>query len=142
VTSTTSPGAATGELPAPSSSAALVTERGHTTIAPLVAEKIAARAASEVDGVGGVVRTGLSRLLPFTSGAGPASADAAVDGGTVAVDLTVNVLYPRPVGTVTAQVRDRVVTQLAQLCGLEARPVNIVVPELVRPTGVTRRRVE
>ncbi len=119
-----------------------LTERGETTISPLVVEKIAARAASEVEGVGGVLRTGFSRLLPWTPSAGPASADADIHHGTVSLDLTVNVLYPRPVGAVTAQVRDRVVARLAELCGLRATPVNIVVPELVRPTGAPRRRVE
>ncbi len=128
----------TAELP----KAGLVTGRGETIIAPLVVEKIATRAASEVDGVGGVVRTGMSRLLPWTSSSGPASADATIRHGSVSVDLTVNVLYPRPVGAVTAQVRERVTRQLARLCGLQARQVNIVVPELVRETPGTRRRVE
>ena len=119
-----------------------LTGRGETTIAPVVAEKIAARAASEVDGVGGVLRTGLSRLLPWTASAGPAAADAAIDHGTVSVDLTVNVVYPRPVGAVTAQVRQQVTRRLADLCGLRAGRVDIVVPELVRPPARARRRVE
>ena len=119
-----------------------LTGRGETTISPVVAEKIAARAASEVDGVGGVLRTGLGRLLPWTASAGPAAADAAIDHGTVTVDLTVNVVYPCPVGRVTAQVRERVTRQLAELCGLRAGRVDIVVPELVRPAARARRRVE
>lgn len=122
--------------------AGFLTGRGETTISPVVAEKIAARAASEVDGVGGVLRTGLSRLLPWTTAAGPASADAAIDHGTVTVDLTVNVVYPCPVGAVTAEVRAQVTRQLADLCGLRAGRVDIVVPELVRPAAAARRRVE
>lgn len=132
----------TGELPAPGARPPAATGRGHTTIAPVVVEKIAARAAADVDGVGGVVRTGLSRLLPWTAGAGPASADAAIDRDTVTVDLTVNVLYPRPVGRVTAEVRDRVATDLGRLCGLQTRRVDITVPELVRPARTAGRRVE
>lgn len=116
--------------------------RGETTISPVVAEKIAARAASEVDGVGGVLRTGFGHLLPWTASPGPASADAAIAHGTVTVDLTVNVVYPRPVGAVTAQVRERVTRQLADLCALRAGRVDIVVPELVRPPARARRRVE
>ena len=145
MTEPTPPEAApTGELAAaPTTTAAgFLTGRGETTIAPVVAEKIAARAASEVDGVGGVVRTGLSRLLPWTTSTGPASADAAISHGTVTVDLTVNVLYPRPVGAVTAEVRERVKRQLSDLCGLKAGRVDIVVPQLVRPPGGGRRRVE
>ena len=123
--------------------AALVTSRGETIIAPTVVEKIATRAASEVDGVGGVVQTGLSRLLPWSIGdAGPAKASAEVGVDTVSVDLTVNVLYPQPVAAVTNQVRTRVTQRLAELCGLRATEVNIAVPALVVPPRAARRRVE
>ncbi len=129
----------TADLP----KAALVTSRGETIIAPTVVEKIATRAASEVDGVGGVVQTGLSRLLPWTVGdAAPARASAEVGGETVTVDLTVNVLYPHPVAAVTRRVRDQVIRRLDELCGLRATEVNIAVPALVAPPGGRRRRVE
>jgi uncharacterized alkaline shock family protein YloU len=130
---------ATGSLP----KAALVTTRGETIIAPAVVEKIASRAASEVHGVGGVVQTGLSRLLPWTVGGdSPARASAEIGGETVTVDLTVNVLYPEPVAAVTNQVRAQVTRTLAELCGLRATEVNIAVPALVTPRRSTRRRVE
>jgi uncharacterized alkaline shock family protein YloU len=124
--------------------AGLVTSRGETIIAPGVVEKIATRAASEVDGVGGVVETGLSRLLPWSVGAGGLPAHAAADVGseTVSVDLTVNVLYPEPVAAVTNRVREQVSRRLAELCGLRTTEVNITVPALVQPTGPRRRRVE
>jgi uncharacterized alkaline shock family protein YloU len=129
----------TANLPA----APLVASRGETIIGPAVVEKIAARAASEVDGVGGVVLTGLSRLLPWTVGGDtPARASAEVGGETVMVELTVNVLYPEPVAAVTNAVRDRVVRRLSELCGLRATEVNIAVPALVAPARATRRRVE
>ena len=129
----------TADLP----KAALVTSRGETIIAPTVVEKIATRAASEVDGVGGVVQTGLSRLLPWSIGdPGPARAAAEVGGDTVSVDLTVNVLYPEPVAAVTNQVRTHVTQRLAQLCGLRATEVNIAVPALVVPPRGVHRRVE
>jgi uncharacterized alkaline shock family protein YloU len=123
--------------------AGLITDRGETIIAPGVVEKIATRAASEVDGVGGVVETGLSRLLPWSIGSPqPASASADVGSDTVSVDLTVNVRYPEPVAAVTNRVRQQVTRRLAELCGLRATEVNITVPALVRPTGPRRRRVE
>ncbi|HEX2119513.1 MAG TPA: Asp23/Gls24 family envelope stress response protein [Acidimicrobiales bacterium] len=123
--------------------AGLVTSRGETIIAPTVVEKIATRAASEVDGVGGVLGTGLSRLLPWTVGSGgPARASAEVGAETVTVDLTVNVLYPEPVAAVTNRVRAEVIRRLAELCGLRATEVNIAVPGLVEPPRRTRRRVE
>jgi uncharacterized alkaline shock family protein YloU len=122
----------------------LVTSRGATIIAPAVVEKIATRAASEVDGVGGVVETGLSRLLPWSigSGAAPARASADVGAETVTVDLTVNVVYPEPVAGVTNRVREQVTRRLLELCGLRATEVNIVVPALVAPARDLRRRVE
>ena len=123
--------------------AALVTSRGETIIAPAVVEKIATKAASEVDGVGGVLQTGLSRLLPWTVGGdSPARASAEVGGDTVTVDLTVNVLYPEPVATVTNAVRSQVTRRLSELCGLRATEVNIAVPALVTPLRGARRRVE
>ena len=96
------------DAPAPTADlprAALVTPRGETIIAPAVVEKIASRAASEVDGVGGVVEAGLSRLLPWSVGSGPQPARAAADvrAETVSVDLTVNVLYPEPVAAITGR---------------------------------------
>jgi uncharacterized alkaline shock family protein YloU len=134
------PGRPTADLPR----AGLVTSRGETIISPGVVEKIATRAAAEVDGVGGVVQTGLSRLLPWSVGsdASAARASAEVDAETVTVDLTVNVLYPDPVAAVTNRVRDQVSRRLIELCGLRATEVNIVVPALVAPADVRRRRVE
>lgn len=137
---------ATAELGDPTADlprAGLVTSRGETIIAPTVVEKIATRAASEVDGVGGVLETGLSRLLPWTVGAeGPARASAEVGAETVTIDLTVNVLYPEPVAAVTNRVRAEVVRRLAELCGLRATEVNIAVPALVEPPPRRTRRVE
>ena len=129
----------TAELP----KAGLITSRGETIISPTVVEKIASRAASEVDGVGGVLQTGLSRLLPWPVGdTGPARASAEVRAETVTVDLTVNVLYPEPVATVTNKVRAQVTQRLAELCGLRATEVNIAVPALVVPPRSAQRRVE
>ncbi len=133
------PGAATADLPR----AGLVTSRGETIIGPTVAEKIASRAASEVDGVGGVLQTGLSRLLPWSVGeSSPARASAEVGAETVTVDLTVNIVYPQPVAAVTNSVRAQVTRRLAELCGLRATEVNIAVPALVTAPRGARRRVE
>jgi len=129
----------TAELP----KTPLVSSRGETIISPTVVEKIATRAASEVEGVGGVVQAGLSRLLPWSIGdPGPARASAEVHAETVTVDLTVNVLYPQPVAAVTNRVRTEVIRRLSELCGLRATEVNIAVPALVAPPQGAARRVE
>ncbi len=126
----------------PQAASGLLTPRGETMIGPTVVEKIASRAATEVDGVGRVVRTGLGRLLPWVSDDAPAQAAADVDRDTVAVDLTVNVRYPEPVGRVASNVRDHVVQRLAAFTGLTATEVNIVVDDLVVEHRQGRRRVE
>ena len=79
-------------VPLPAGGGRLETELGVTTVAPRVCEKIAARAAAEVDGVE-VVATGLSRLAPWSSSAS-AGATAELSGHAVSVDLTVDVRYP------------------------------------------------
>jgi uncharacterized alkaline shock family protein YloU len=126
--------------------APLVTGRGRTIISPTVVEKIAIRAASEVDGVAGDVESGMSRLLPWSIGSGPAPARAEADVGadTVTVDLTVNIRYPEPVAAVTDRVREQVIRRMSELCGLRATEVNIAVPALVGDDTARgrRRRVE
>ncbi len=125
----------------PEATTGLLTPRGETIIGPMVVEKIASRAATEVEGVGGVVRTGLGRLLPWVAGDSSAQAAADVHEDTVAVDLTVNVRYPEPVATVTGNIRAQVVQRLASLTGLTATEVNITVDELVVERRSSRRRV-
>ena len=115
--------------------APLSTSRGQTTIAPGVVEKIAVRSAREVDGVA-LVQTGLSRLLPWGPGDASAGAQAEVGRESVALDLTVSVTYPRPVGQVAAALRDHVAARIEALTGLAVRRVDIAVdlaPEAPAP---------
>lgn len=120
-----------GDPPGPS-------ERGATTIAAVVFERLAARAAAEVPGVEGEVRTGLGRFLPWTTGS-PADASAEVDDETVVLDLTFNVAYPEPVRQVAERVRRHVAHRVGSLTGRAVRQVNITVPELVRPVRYRTR---
>lgn len=135
------PGAGpTAELPEPGSR--LRTPRGETTIAPNVVEKIATKAACEVDGVGGVVETGLGRLFPWVSGDTGTQASADVDVDTVALDLTFSVRYPDPVAAVARNVRQHVIDRLRALTGLSVTEVNITVAELVVDRRQHRPRVQ
>ena len=106
------------------------TERGTTTIAPAVFERLAARAAAEVAGVEGEVQTGLGRFLPWTTGT-PAEAMAEVDDESVVLDLTFNVVYPEPVRQVAERVREHVAERVESLTGRTVLQVNITVPELI-----------
>ncbi|MDQ3752993.1 MAG: Asp23/Gls24 family envelope stress response protein [Actinomycetota bacterium] len=115
----------------------LITERGHTIITPRVVEKIAGRAASEVDGVGGVQSSGLGRFTDLFSGPEKreTQAHAEVDRASTAVDLVVSVRYPEPVGAVANRVREHVVRRLHELTGLQVGEVNVTIPELVVPSA-------
>lgn len=116
------------------------TERGTTTIAPAVFERLAARAAAEVAGVEGEVQTGVGRFLPWTTGS-PAEATAEVDDESVVLDLTLNVVYPEPVRQVAERVREHVAGRVESLTGRTVRQVNITVPELIsRNPGRRRER--
>jgi uncharacterized alkaline shock family protein YloU len=125
-----------------STSAGSPGERGVTTVAPAVFERIAARAASEVDGVEGTVSSGLGRFLPW---ADEVAVEAEVDVDTrdqhgVALDLALNVAYPRPVGRVAEDVRDHVIERIGALTGRSVRQVNITVVDLLVPTSHRRVR--
>ena len=108
------------------------------TIAPLVFERLAVRAASEVPGVEGEVRTGAGRLLPWVGGAA-ADASADVEHDEVTLDLTFNVAYPEPVRHVTDEVRRHVAERIRELTGRAVGSINITVPELVEAPRQRRR---
>jgi uncharacterized alkaline shock family protein YloU len=126
-------------VPLPAGGGRLETDLGVTTVAPLVCEKIAARAAAEVDGVE-VVATGLSRLAPWSSSPS-AGATADVRGHSVSVDLTVDVRYPLPVATTARLVRERVTARLGELAGLAVRDVTVTVAGLPDECGAHPPRV-
>ena len=117
----------------------LVTPFGVTTISRRACEKVAARAAGEVDGVE-TVRSGVSRLAPWASGE-TAGASADVDGGWAFVDLTIRVRYPLPVGQTAGRVREHVTSRLRELAGMAVREVTVTVADLPADDGPARRRV-
>jgi len=124
----------TEPLPAPRTDE-LSTSRGETTIAPGVVAKIARQAAREVDGVevagASALRGLLGRVLP-----GPVAPGTTVDLASrrTALDLHVCVAWPRPVGSVTEEVRRRVRARVQELTGYEVTDVDIVVDALPAPS--------
>ena len=99
-------------------------ERGLLDIAPVVLEKIARRAASEVDGT-----------------AGPVTADADVAPGRANLRLDLGVEYPRPVGEVAAEVQRRVASRVHELTGMTVAAVDVTVTDLPPPARRRRPRV-
>jgi uncharacterized alkaline shock family protein YloU len=117
--------------------AELTTERGRTTIANEVVEKIAGIAAREVAGVhdlGGDVarvfaavreRVGLGEADEVNKGV-----SVRLEGTTAAIDLTIVIVYGYVVFTVTEKVRAQVISSVENLLGLEVTEVNITVDDV------------
>jgi uncharacterized alkaline shock family protein YloU len=127
----------TAPIPAPRTEE-LATSRGETHIASGVVAKIARQAAREVDGVEVAGASGLrgllGRVLPGPSAPG-VGADLA--HRRTALDVHVCVAWPRPVATVTNEVRRHVRARVQELTGYEVSDVDITIDALPAPS---RRR--
>jgi uncharacterized alkaline shock family protein YloU len=113
-----------------------VEDRGRTTIADQVVERIAAMAAAEVESVVDT-RGGLTRLL---LGHLP-RASATVAGSTSRIQVEVAASWPTPLGTLAAQVRDHVSERVTTLSGLVVTAVDVSVADVVH-TQSRQRRVQ
>jgi uncharacterized alkaline shock family protein YloU len=122
----------------------LQSDRGTTTIQDPVVSNIAAMAIRELDGLD--PSHGGSRLPGDTSptvgefvgnltGGGGRTRGISVDVGEeqAALDLTVNVMYGRPIHEVTDALRQNVIRRVESLTGLEVREVNITVNDVTFP---------
>ncbi|HET6212275.1 MAG TPA: Asp23/Gls24 family envelope stress response protein [Micromonosporaceae bacterium] len=120
-------------------SAELTAERGRTTIANEVVEKIAGIAAREVPGVydlgGDVAR--VFAAVREKIGLGEDRGDAAdrgvsvrLEGGRAAVEVTIVIEYGFVVYSVTEKVRAKVISSVENLLGLEVTEVNITVDDV------------
>jgi len=125
-------------------------ELGSITVSETVVAKLAAQAALEVPDAGAAAPRLLGRSLSGAGGLGVRSsslrglpkASAEVDGSLALVRLELSVRWPRSVPAVTAAVRDRVRSRLAELAGLEVPEVTIRVTDLVtEPVEATHSRV-
>ncbi len=122
----------------------LQSDRGTTTIQPGVVSSIAAMAVGEVDGLdpshGGTRLPGdtsptvgefVGRLTP---GAGRTRGiSVEVGEEQAALDLTVNVIYGRPIHQVTEALRRNVIKRVENLTGLQVTEVNITVNDVTFP---------
>ena len=120
----------TGEGRAPGGDAE-AGRRGLLVIAPRVVERIAVRAATEVEGVAAGDSASRGKGV---------RADADLEGSTATLALRLGVAYPRPVGRVTSEVRRRVADRVQELTGLAVTVVRVTVDELPAPAAPTRAR--
>jgi uncharacterized alkaline shock family protein YloU len=116
----------------------LSTERGATTIADEVVEKIAGIAARGVTGVhdlgGDVARVfaGLKEKVGLGDADGDSNRGVGVrlDGSKATVDITLVIEYGQVVRTVTDAVRTEVITAVEKMLNLEVAEVNIRVDDV------------
>ncbi|CAN5608961.1 hypothetical protein BH18ACT1_BH18ACT1_09570 [soil metagenome] len=121
----------------------LTTSKGETTIVPLVVAKVAREAAREVDDGEVAGDSGLRSLLARVRPGGSAGGtSASVASRRTALDLHVCVAYPRPVRSVTEQVRHHVRSRVQELTGYEVTDVDIVVDALPAPSRRRAGRVQ
>ncbi len=123
---------------------ALQSDRGITTIQDAVVSNIAAMAIRELDGLdpshGGTRLPGdtsptIGEFVGNLTGGGGRTRGISVEVGEdqAALDLTVNVLYGRPIHQVTEALRQNVIRRIEALTGLAVTEVNITVNDVTFP---------
>jgi uncharacterized alkaline shock family protein YloU len=122
----------------------LQSDRGITTIQDAVVSNIAAMAVREVDGIdpshGGTRLPGdtsptVGEFVGRVTGAAGRTRGISVDVDEerAALDLTVNVIYGRPIHEVTNTLRENVIRYVENLTGLQVTEVNITVNDVTFP---------
>jgi uncharacterized alkaline shock family protein YloU len=104
-------------------------DRGRLEIHPAVLRKLVEHAADQVPGTLRHERR-LAGIDVGESGASARVSHGAADPLTVDVRLELTLRYPAPVRTVVAAVRERVVTELADLAGHRVRGLTVIVAGL------------
>ena len=122
----------------------LKSDRGTTTIQDAVVSSVAAMAIEEVDELdpshGGTRLPGdtsptVGEFVGSLTGGSGRTRGISVDVGEeqAALNLTVNVLYGRPIHEVTDALRKNVIRRVESLTGLEVTEVNITVNDVTFP---------
>jgi len=118
---------------------ALVTAQGATTIADTVVQKIAGLATREVPGVyalgGGATRafSAIRERIPGATASAGQGVSVEVGEKQAAVDLQVVVEYGVSIADLARSVRRNVITGVERMTGLEVVEVNIAVGDLHLP---------
>lgn len=109
-------------------------DRGRLVIADKVVQRIASRAAGDVEAVTDN-RSGWSKVvgrsLPRTT--------AKVAGGHVRIGVDVAAAWPAPLGALSARVRDHVTERVETLTGMPVVAVDVTVVDVVHVDAEARR---
>ena len=110
---------------------------GRLRIDPRVVQKLAARAANEVDGVSGASAGAVGRAILR-----PVPPSTPLDQLSIDLDLTVSVRYPLSLRVVVEKLASHVSARVEQLTGRPVRRVNVTVQRLGEvAAGADRPRV-
>ena len=116
----------------------LETEKGHTTIADPVVNKVAGLAAREVGGVyalGGTAARALGAVAQRLPVGDNTAQGVTVEVGEkeAAVDVTVVVEYGESIPRVAQQIRETVIRRIEGITGLRVTEVNVAVDDVHVP---------
>ncbi len=128
----------TSKRSGPGTGAPLQSERGTTTIAATVVQKVAGIAAREVPGVhslGGGATRALGAVTQRVGIGDERSQGVSVEVGEreAAVDLTLVVEYGESIPQVCDQVRENIIKRIEGIAGLSVTEVNVTVNDLYFP---------
>jgi uncharacterized alkaline shock family protein YloU len=114
-------------------------ERGRTTIADRVIERIAVQAVSEVGAAGGSAR----RMFGVTVGSAgldqAAQVTADISGAAAALTVQLSVAYPASVTQTARDVRQQLIQRIRDLTGHTVPRVDITITAVHGAAGPTRR---
>jgi uncharacterized alkaline shock family protein YloU len=116
-------------------------DRGRTTTADRVIERIAAKVITEVDGVGGAAQRVLGVAVGGEDLDRSVKVTAQVSGYNAALDVRLSIAYPAPVAATTQQARDHLMRRVLELTGLTVTRVDITVTAL-HSDAIQVRRVQ
>lgn len=114
---------------------------GTLTISDGAVARIAAHAATEVDGVGGAANRVLGVVVGAEDLDNAAKVTAAVAGTSAALDVRLSVSYPASVASTTERTRAHLMRRVEEFTGLTVSRVDITVTALL-PTAAATRRVQ
>ncbi|MFE3174708.1 Asp23/Gls24 family envelope stress response protein [Amycolatopsis sp. NPDC059235] len=116
-------------------------ERGSLTISEHAVERLAARAAGEIERVGGAAGRTLGISLGGEALDRSAKTSVRIAGGEVELDVRISLEYPAPVGATTERVHGHLRGRVEELTGMPVRRVGITVTAL-HAEAAEQRRVE
>ncbi|MFK4222494.1 Asp23/Gls24 family envelope stress response protein [Streptomyces sp. NPDC019890] len=114
-------------------------QRGSTTISDRTVERIAARALTEVEHIGGTADRMLGVAVTGEHADRSARVTARVSDGAAALDVRLSVAYPQSVAHATLDARTHLRRRLAEFTGLTVSRVDITVTSLRAQDSYTKR---